>query len=122
MKKAKSKKVETSVSETKVGVVTKEDLEDAKKVVTEANAKKDLAQKTDAEVKAKQYQSSVKSKIKEAIAAAKAGVVGSCSIKIDKDFDEATAALFVPSLEEQGHQVEFLDKRGADYRIMAISW
>lgn len=61
-------------------------------------------------------------KIHDAIGAAKRGNVGATSIKIDKDFDEATAALWVSYLEEEGVQVEFKDKKGADYRIMAISW
>ena len=157
MKKTKAKKVETSVSETEVGFVTKEILEDAKAVVAEVQAKKD-AEKVSKEKKAsdkvldkmkplstrhylvkdgevsltgtsqesnekhRQYVDSMAKRIFSEINVAKAKRVGSCSIKIDEAFGEGTAALFVEELEASGNKVEFLDKRGADYRIMAISW
>jgi len=101
-----------------------EDVAKTDAVVVNTSKRDDYGETQDTKSRHQEHIGRCRAKIDKAIALGKLNNIGFWSINIDDKFDEATAALFVEELENDGIKVEFLDKRNADppRRIMVLSW
>jgi hypothetical protein len=116
---SKTKKTKTTVAKT---VKSNELPTNASPVELKAQPHQAQPNKPAATVDAQQVMKRLKDQIFRAVDVAIEKGLHNTSIKIDENFREGDVALLVPSLEESNYKVDFCDKKGADYRIMSISW